>query len=51
LLSQDNPDKLIINMSTVSPETSRYLATICAARHLHFIDAPPEVSNLLRTAT
>lgn len=40
LLSQDNPDKLIINMSTVSPETSRYLATICAARHLHFIDAP-----------
>jgi len=40
LLSQDNPNKLIINMSTVSPETSRYLATICTARQLHFIDAP-----------
>ncbi|SDZ99813.1 3-hydroxyisobutyrate dehydrogenase [Flavobacterium gillisiae] len=40
LLSQDNPNKLIINMSTVSPETSRYLATICTAHQLHFIDAP-----------
>jgi 3-hydroxyisobutyrate dehydrogenase len=40
LLSQDNPEKLIINMSTVSPETSRYLATICTARQVHFIDAP-----------
>jgi 3-hydroxyisobutyrate dehydrogenase len=40
LLSQDNPKKLIINMSTVSPETSRYLATICETRKIHFIDAP-----------
>lgn len=40
LLSQDNPEKLIVNMSTVSPETSRYLATICATRKIHFIDAP-----------
>jgi 3-hydroxyisobutyrate dehydrogenase len=40
LLSQDNPEKLIINMSTVSPETSRYLAKICAARQVRFIDAP-----------
>jgi 3-hydroxyisobutyrate dehydrogenase len=37
LLSQDNPGKLIINMSTVSPETS--LFKICTARH-HFMDAP-----------
>jgi 3-hydroxyisobutyrate dehydrogenase len=40
LLSQDNPGKLIINMSTVSPETSRYLTKICTARQVHFIDAP-----------
>jgi 3-hydroxyisobutyrate dehydrogenase len=39
LLSQDNPGKLIINMSTVSPETS-YLTKICTARQVHFIDAP-----------
>jgi 3-hydroxyisobutyrate dehydrogenase len=39
LLSQDNPGKLIINMSTVSPET-RYLTKICTARQVHFIDAP-----------
>jgi 3-hydroxyisobutyrate dehydrogenase len=37
LLSQDNPGKLIINMSTVSPET-RYLTKICTARQVHFID-------------
>ncbi len=40
LLSQENPGKLIINMSTVSPETSRYLAKICAAHRVGFIDAP-----------
>jgi 3-hydroxyisobutyrate dehydrogenase len=40
LLTQDNPKKLIINMSTVSPETSRHLAKICANRQVHFIDAP-----------
>jgi 3-hydroxyisobutyrate dehydrogenase len=27
-------------MSTVSPETSRYLTKICTARQVHFIDAP-----------
>jgi 3-hydroxyisobutyrate dehydrogenase len=31
--------KTIINMSTVAPETSRYLNTICNTK-LHFIDAP-----------
>ncbi|NRS90398.1 3-hydroxyisobutyrate dehydrogenase [Flavobacterium sp. 7E] len=40
LLSKDNPGKIIINMSTVSPETSRYLATICSKKQVHFIDAP-----------
>jgi 3-hydroxyisobutyrate dehydrogenase len=30
--------KTIINMSTVAPETSRYLNTICN-QHVHFIDA------------
>lgn len=40
LLSKDHPGKTIINMSTVSPETSRYLATICTSHKVHFIDAP-----------
>jgi 3-hydroxyisobutyrate dehydrogenase len=40
LLTRDNPGKLIINMSTVSPETSRYLTKICTARQVHFMDAP-----------
>jgi 3-hydroxyisobutyrate dehydrogenase len=50
LLSQDNPGKLIINMSTVSPETSRYLTKICTARQVHFIDAPVSGSGRLKTA-
>jgi 3-hydroxyisobutyrate dehydrogenase len=37
LLSQDNPGKLIINMSTVSPETPRYLTKICTARQVHLM--------------
>ena len=40
LLSKSYPDKTIINMSTVAPETSRYLNTICNQHHIHFIDAP-----------
>lgn len=40
LLSKTNPGKTIINMSTVSPETSRYLNTICNQHQVHFIDAP-----------
>jgi 3-hydroxyisobutyrate dehydrogenase len=40
LLSAAQPGKTIINMSTVSPETSRYLNTICKQQQLHFIDAP-----------
>jgi 3-hydroxyisobutyrate dehydrogenase len=40
LLSAASAGKIIINMSTVSPETSRYLKTICNQHSLHFIDAP-----------
>jgi 3-hydroxyisobutyrate dehydrogenase len=40
LLDQNHSGKMIINMSTVSPETSRYLDKICTAHHVHFIDAP-----------
>ncbi|MFV8268309.1 NAD(P)-dependent oxidoreductase [Flavobacterium sp. GT2N3] len=40
LLSKTNQGKTIINMSTVAPETSRYLNTICNHNQVHFIDAP-----------
>jgi 3-hydroxyisobutyrate dehydrogenase len=40
LLASSNPGKIIINMSTVAPETSRYLAEQCTKHELAFIDAP-----------
>jgi len=40
LLNSENQGKTIINMSTVSPETSRHLNTICKQQQVHFIDAP-----------
>ncbi|MDG2433579.1 NAD(P)-dependent oxidoreductase [Flavobacterium sp.] len=40
LLANANVGKLIINMSTVAPETSRYLAALCVQHQLGFIDAP-----------
>ena len=40
LLSKANSEKTIINMSTVAPETSRYLNTICNQHQVQFIDAP-----------
>jgi 3-hydroxyisobutyrate dehydrogenase len=40
LLTKDHPEKIIINMSTVSPETSRHLANSCSIHQIHFIDAP-----------
>tara|TARA_R110000868_G_scaffold110147_4_gene298740 strand:+ start:4757 stop:5620 length:864 start_codon:yes stop_codon:yes gene_type:complete len=40
LLSKEFLGKTIINMSTVSPETSRYLASSCNTHQVHFIDAP-----------
>ena len=40
LLSAASADKTIINMSTVAPETSRHLNTICKQHQVNFIDAP-----------
>ena len=40
LLAKEQPGKLIINMSTVSPETSRYLSEISSENQLHFLEAP-----------
>ncbi|MDN3654684.1 NAD(P)-dependent oxidoreductase [Ferruginibacter paludis] len=40
LLSKPQPGKLFIDMSTVAPETSCYLAGICARLGLGFIEAP-----------
>lgn len=40
LLTKDYHGKTIINMSTVSPETSRFLLNCCSNHQVHFIDAP-----------
>jgi 3-hydroxyisobutyrate dehydrogenase len=40
LLSKPIEGKLIIDMSTVSPETSRYLSGRCALYQIHFLEAP-----------
>jgi len=40
LLSKEYPGKLVIDMSTVSPETSRYLSTSCSKRQMNFLEAP-----------
>src|ERR1700730_6568696 len=40
LLTKAIPGKLIIDMSTVSPETSRYLAKICNEKKVEFLEAP-----------
>lgn len=40
LLSEELPGKLIIDMSTVSPDTSRYLAERCKDKKIDFLDAP-----------
>jgi 3-hydroxyisobutyrate dehydrogenase len=40
LLAAAIPGKTIINMSTVAPETSRYLHKLCQLHQVHFIDAP-----------
>ena len=40
LLTKEQPGKLIINMSTVSPETSRYLSEISKKHQLVFLEAP-----------
>lgn len=40
LLSKPQTGKLIINMSTISPEASRYLAEISDKHQIGFLDAP-----------
>lgn len=40
LLSKPETGKLIINMSTISPETSRYLAEISSKNQIDFMEAP-----------
>ncbi|WP_366183083.1 NAD(P)-dependent oxidoreductase [Flavobacterium ovatum] len=40
LLSKSFAGKTIINMSTVAPDTSRYLAMLCNEQQIGFIDAP-----------
>lgn len=40
LLSKPETGKLIINMSTISPDTSRYLAEISSKHQIEFLDSP-----------
>lgn len=40
MLAKAQPGKLIINMSTVSPETSLYLSEISSKHQLNFLEAP-----------
>src|SRR3954468_2167234 len=40
LLSHSPSGKVFVDMSTVSPETSRYLAGICNEKQNEFIEAP-----------
>lgn len=40
LLAAPQPGKLIIDMSTVAPATSRYLSERCSTRQINFMEAP-----------
>ena len=40
LLFDAKPGQTIVNMSTVSPKTSRHLNTICKQQQVNFVDAP-----------
>jgi len=40
LLSNSVPGKLLIDMSTVAPETSRYLSGRCSEHQMNFLEAP-----------
>lgn len=40
LLSGSRPGALMIDMSTVAPETSRHLSTLCSNKQVSFLDAP-----------
>ncbi len=39
-LSKPYPGKLFIDMSTVSPDTSRYLSKLCSSYGMNFLEAP-----------
>ena len=39
-LSKPHPGKLFIDMSTVSPDTSRYLSKLCNSYGMNFLEAP-----------
>lgn len=40
LLTNPATGKMIIDMSTVSPDTSRYLSELCKKNHIDFLEAP-----------
>ena len=40
LLSKPHQEKLIIDMSTIAPATSRYLSAKCTAQNINFLEAP-----------
>ncbi|WEK18472.1 MAG: NAD(P)-dependent oxidoreductase [Candidatus Pedobacter colombiensis] len=40
LLSGSKPGTLLIDMSTVAPETSRYLSALCKNKQVSFLEAP-----------
>lgn len=40
LLTHGHSGKLIIDMSTVSPDTSRYLSALCEGKDIRFLEAP-----------
>jgi 3-hydroxyisobutyrate dehydrogenase len=48
ILSQSHEGKLAVDMSTVSPQTSRFLADCCKKQGIEFIDAP--VSGSIKPA-
>jgi 3-hydroxyisobutyrate dehydrogenase len=48
LLAKACPGKLIIDMSTVAPETSRYLSAACSRQQVDFLEAP--VSGSIKPA-
>ena len=40
LISSGTSEKIIINMSTVSPEISKEMAELCLKHAIHYLDAP-----------
>ena len=40
LIAKAHPEKLIIDMSTIAPATSRYLSAKCTEQNINFLEAP-----------